>query len=556
MFEHLRNKPFCLDEKGLAWVESVFEEMGVEEKVSQVFNLLLLGNEEKDFDAIKRFKPGGFTRFYSNDLRYEWEQLNSISDCLKIPPLVSADLEGSRQSFSFGTSLPNQLSLAAIDDVTTTQAVTSIFAHEAKGVGVNWSFTPVIDINKAFRSAIVGCRSYGSDVDLIQRHATAHIQAMQSSGVAATVKHWPGEGYDDRDQHLVTTSNPLSYADWMDTYGKLYRSAIDDGVMSVMSAHVAFPAYVKSIVDDPGVEAHRPASVSYHLNQKLLREEFGFNGVIVSDATGMGGFGAWGPRKIMLPEVIENGCDVILFAENLDEDYAAIMDGLKDGRLSQRRLDEAVIRVLGMKAALGLHQRAWLPTWEDCQRSFAQPPSLEVAREVFSKVPTLVKDTQDLLPLSVSTHKRVLVIAEPIRHPLLEGSPFDFALPEALKREGFTVTLYTAEMELEASQFDLIIYLFGEESLLTKSHIYIDWISLTGRFGRSMERYWHDTPTLMISFGHPYYLYDAPRVKTYVNAYCSLDQMQLSVVEALMGRQAWNSFSPIDAFCQQEVARY
>jgi beta-N-acetylhexosaminidase len=556
MFDHLKLKPFNLDPASVGWVAATYDSLSNEDKIAQLFTLLLLGNDEKDFELIKRFKPGGFTRFYSNDLKYEWEQLRAIQDALPIPPLVSADLEGSRQSFAFGTAVPNQLALAAVGDVDTTFDVTSILAREGKGLGVNWSFTPVIDINKAFRSSIVGCRSYGSDLPTIERHAAVHISAMQSNGVAATVKHWPGEGYDDRDQHLVTTSIPLSYEEWKNTYGRLYRSSIESGVMSVMSAHIAFPAYMNTVLDNPGVEAHRPAAVNYHLNQKLLRGEFGFNGVIVSDATGMGGFGSWGRREVMLPEVIENGCDVILFANDLEADYLAVLKGLEDGRLSQTRLNEAVIRVLGLKAALGIHKRPWLPSWEDCQTAFAAPESLQVAKTAIAKVPTLVKDSNNLLPLSVAKHRKVLVISQAIHHPLLEASPFQYSLPELLSKEGFEVSIYTPEMDMDTSEFNLILYLFGEESLLTKSHIYIDWIKLMGRFGRSMERYWHSTPTMMISFGHPYYLYDAPRVPTYINAYCSLDGMQEAVVEALLGRRPWNTHSPIDAFCGLEVARY
>lgn len=556
MFQHLTRKPFNLDAGALEWVASTFESLTEKDKVAQVFNLLLLGNDEKYFEQVKQFQPGGFTRFYSDDLEYEWDQLNGIKEALTIPPLVSADLEGSRQSFPFGTAVPNQLGLAALNCSDTTFKVTSILALEGKGLGVNWSFTPVIDINKAFRSSIVGCRSYGSNLSTIDRHAAAHIAAMQSNGVAATVKHWPGEGYDDRDQHLVTTSNPLSIDEWMETYGRLYRNSIESGVMSVMSAHIAFPAYMNTVLDEAGIEAHRPASVNYHLNQKLLREEFGFNGVIVSDATGMGGFGSWGPRNIMLPEVIENGCDMILFANDLEADVDAVLDGLSEGRLSQARLDEAVIRVLGMKAALGLHKKPWLPSWEVCKGSFATANSREIANAAISKVPTLVKDTQHLLPLNPAVQRKILIIASGINHPLLDGSPFDFVMPSLLRKEGFDVTLYSSECEMGSSDYDVILYLLGEESLLTKSHIYIDWVELMGKFGRSMERYWHDTPTMMVSFGHPYYLYDAPRVPTYINAYCTIDEMQASVVDAMLGRKPWNLHSPVDALCGLALAAY
>jgi beta-N-acetylhexosaminidase len=112
---------------------------------------------------------------------------------------------------------------------------------------------------------------------------------MQEHGVAATVKHWPGEGFDDHDQHLVTTINPLDVDTWTDHFGRLYQTMIDAGVMAMMSGHIAFPAYVRKHVPDTGVDAFRPASINPLLNRKLLREELGFNGVIVSDATEMAG---------------------------------------------------------------------------------------------------------------------------------------------------------------------------------------------------------------------------------------------------------------------------
>ena len=141
----------------------------------------------------------------------------------------------------------------------------------------------------------------------------AQIDEFQSQGVAATVKHWPGEGYDDRDQHLVTTINPLTMAQWEATFGRLYRAAIAQGVMSVMSAHIAFPAYVLAHDPDAGLEAYRPASTSRLLNQTLLRDELGFNGLIVSDATPMAGLGAWVGVWSLLPLLLLASVSGLIF---------------------------------------------------------------------------------------------------------------------------------------------------------------------------------------------------------------------------------------------------
>ncbi|WP_328765817.1 glycoside hydrolase family 3 N-terminal domain-containing protein [Devosia aurantiaca] len=305
--------PFHLDEAAQAWVHQTRDSLSARDRLAQLFNLLSREGPETAIESLRTFKPGGVTRIFSANLADEVALMRQVDGAGPVPMLVSADLEGSRMSLPFGTEVPNPLGLAAVDDVEATAAISTIMAEEARAVGLNWSFTPVIDINKAWQSAIVGTRSYGSDVARIERHALAQIRAFQAKGVAATVKHWPGEGYDDRDQHLVTTVNPLTLAEWEASFGRLYRAAIEAGVMSVMSAHIAFPAFVRELDPAAEGEAFRPASISRVLNQQLLRERLGFNGLIVSDATGMAGLGDWGHRDQTVPDLVIAGCDVILF---------------------------------------------------------------------------------------------------------------------------------------------------------------------------------------------------------------------------------------------------
>jgi beta-N-acetylhexosaminidase len=368
--------------------------------------------------------------------------------------------------------------------------------------------------------------------------------------VAATVKHWPGEGYDDRDQHLVTTINPLSLDEWEATFGVLYRTAIDAGVLSVMSAHIAFPAFVLAHDPDAGVEAYRPASISKLLNITLLREKLGFNGLIVSDATPMAGLGAWCRREDAIPQIISGGCDVILFSDDPERDLAGLQRAVADGSLEEARVEDAVLRVLGLKAKLGLHRGV-----SAARPEFGTAESKAIAEAIGARAPTLVKDTQELLPLDPQKHRRVLVITPGIIFPFVPH-PLPFAVPDMLRDEGFEVTLYDATTKVSRENFDLIVYLFGDETLLTRNHIFIDWLRMTGHFGKAMQRYWHDIPTVMISFGFPYLLYDAPRVPTYINAYGTTESMQRAVVDGLMGNRAWNRHSPVDAFCGLGDARY
>ena len=547
----LRKAPFGLDQAAMDWVVATKAQMTLAEKIGQLFVFHSMGQDPDELARLAQLKPAGITRNFSADVAYEAQFIDTLQATAKVPLFISADLEGSRMSLPLGTEVPNPLALAAVNDVQASRTIARIMAQEARAIGINWSFTPVIDINHAFRSAIVATRGFGSSVDAIEGQALAQIDEFQSAGVAATVKHWPGEGYDDRDQHLVTTINPLSMPEWEAHFGRLYRAAIAQGVMSVMSAHIALPAFILAQNPDAGVEAYRPAAVSRALNLDLLRGQLGFNGLIVSDATPMAGFGSWASRDEMLPEVIENGCDIILFSRDAAADVALITAAVSDGRISAARLDEALTRILGLKAWAGLHKGA--PKVN--KAALARPENALAAQEITQRAPTLVKDVQGLLPLSVAKHKRVLVVTSGIVVPFFP-QPIPFDLPDMLQAEGFEVTLHTAGTQPSAADYDLMIYLFGEETLLTRGRIFLDWLKITGNFGAAMARHWHEIPTLMVSFGYPYYLYDAPRAPTYVNAYATMPTMQRAVVECLLGRKPWNTHSPVDAFCGLPDAQY
>ena len=551
MTDLLRKAPFHLHDAAIDWVRQTKAAMTPAEKVGQLFVFHSMGRDPAELDRLAALKPAGITRNFSSDAAFEAGFITTLQAQAKIPMFVSADLEGSRMSLPFGTQVPNPLALAAVNDLQASTTIARIMATEARAVGINWSFTPVIDINAAFRSAIVATRGFGTDLDVIEGQALIQIAEFQSHRLAATVKHWPGEGFDDRDQHLLTTINPLSMPEWEAHFGRLYRAAIDAGVMSVMSGHIALPAYIHAHDPQAGIEAYRPASVSRALNLDLLRGELGFNGLIVSDATPMAGFGSWAPRSQMLPEVIENGCDIILFSPDAAADVALITAAVADGRISPARLDQALTRILGLKAWAGLHE-AVTPV---SLATIGTQTSKAAADAVTARAPTLIKDVHGLLPLSSTQHRRVLVVSTGVVVPfLLHPLPFD--LPDMLRAEGFEVTLFQPGMKPDAAEHDLMLYLFGEETLLTRGRIFLDWARITGHFGAAVARHWHDIPTLMVSFGYPYYLYDAPRAPGYVNAYTTMVPMQKAVVDCLMGRAEWNHNSPVDAFCNLPDARF
>ncbi|WP_421850560.1 glycoside hydrolase family 3 protein [Marinomonas sp.] len=553
MFESFRNAPFCLNDQAIEWAEKTFAELTLEQKIGQLFNLMIRENSDEQLSLIKLIQPGGVTKFVVEGLDAEVKMMNQLRSHSTTPLLVSGDLEGGGMSFPFGAQVPNQLGLAGLKEESAVEYCTQVIAQEAKLLGINWSFTPVIDINAKFRSAVVGTRSYGSDVDIIETMGRSNIATFQKHGIAATAKHWPGEGFDDRDQHLVTTVNPLSISEWEERYGRLYRSAIDTNVMSIMSAHIALPEYMKVHEANPE-EWWRPASINKLLNEQLLRGELGFNGLIVSDASTMAGLSSWGKREDMIAEIIENGCDMLLFCKDPIEDYAFMLKAVREGRVSEARLEQSVMRILAMKAALGLHNKQ-----EDI--SVAKFNDL-LASDYAERIPELnrrtvhlVKNRYDILPINPDKQKRVLVMSTGIKNTFVP-LPIPLHVPKMLEDEGFDVTVFETGMALDTKNYDWVLYLSADESMLIKSHIYIDWMSLHEGFGNAMFRPWVDIPTVMVSFGHPYLLYDAPKVPVYINAYSPLLEVQKAVVDGLLGRLSFNTEAAIDPFCGLEQLRY
>lgn len=553
--EQLKAAPFHLDYEALKWVSDQFNSMDLEARVSQLFNMMVMDNSAQTLAAVEALQPGAITKFVGHQLTDECTMLNDIRDRLTVPPLISGDIEGGSMSLPFGTQIPNQLGLAARNDSQQAEQAMAIMAREASELGFNWSFTPVIDIDDNFRSAIVGTRAYGSDMDQVSALGLANIRAFQTHGIAATAKHWPGDGQDDRDQHLVTSVNDLPMDRWRAKYGVLFSTMIEAGVKSIMSAHIALPEYMKSVTDDPE-QWYRPASLNRHLNLDLLRNELGFNGLIVSDASTMAGASSWADRASVLADTIENGCDMILFCRDPAEDFALLMAAVRKGQVSEARLNESVLRILALKASVGLHQSS--ATRSDpakVKHALKQPDDVAFAQQLIAKTPTLVKDRTQLLPLTLKAHKRLLVFSSGIRHSFVP-EPLPLEVPDLLAQEGFEVTLFRAGMAIDSKDYDCVLYLLADESSLLKSHIYIDWMSLGGGFAGAMERHWNVLPAVMVSFGHPYHLYDAPRVPTYINAYSAMPAVQQAVVKGLLGQISFNRYSPVDAFCGLEQLRY
>ena len=331
---------------------------------------------------------------------------------------------------------------------------------------------------------------------------------------------------------------------WRQSFGRIYKAAIDKDVRLVMAGHITFPGHGREgrgTTDGPV----RPASLNAELLQGLLRTELGYNGVIVSDATGMAGFTSQGERADLVPLCIESGCDILLFPRAIEEDLGHLRAGLVSGALSRKRLDEAVTRILALKASMGLHMRPHLPPYSDRGQMLGTPEHRLWAQDNCRRALTLVRDTQNLLPLSPDRNRRIL-LAE-IRDRKSPSAPLpDLQIAQMLEARGFEITRVVPGEPINTSDQDIGLYLSAEEGLSGKEYLGPNWERMHGPFPLTMQRMWQELPTLYVSLGSPFLLFHMPDCPTYINAYSPVLPMQEALVEALCGDIPFGGQSPVD----------
>ncbi|MFC3769487.1 glycoside hydrolase family 3 protein [Paenibacillus sp. GCM10012303] len=556
---NLAAKPFYLQDEDIEWVLGTLAAMDIREKVGQLFCPIgMTDDRDRLKTLVETVKPGGIL-FRPGPADHIQEVHRFLQDQSKVPLLLAANLESGGNGITpDGTYYGKQLQVAATDKEEMAYRLGLVAGREGGAVGCNWSFAPVVDIDLNFRNPITNVRTFGSEPARVARMAKAYTAGMQESGLAATVKHFPGDGVDERDQHLLTTVNSLSVEEWDETFGMVYRELIEAGAETVMVGHIMLPAYSRKLVPGIADEELMPATLAPELIGTLLRKQLGFNGLVVTDATPMAGFTMAEKREIAVPRTIAAGCDMFLFNKNIREDFHYMMKGLESGILSMERVNEAVTRILALKASLGLHKRKVEDTLVPGSEQLAILQCEEHkrwAKECADQAVTLVKDTQQLLPIAVDSHKRMLlyVLGDGGGH---RSSPISPYLVARLKAEGFDVTVFDNKnvdftamfggVEELREQYDLALYVANIETASNRTTVRIDWEPL---LAADVPWFVQELPTVFVSVASPYHLLDVPRVQTYINAYSGNETIVDAVIDKLLGRSEFNGISPVDPYC-------
>jgi beta-N-acetylhexosaminidase len=555
----LSAQPFNLSQEDIAWVRQSIEEMTLDDKVGQLFINLNVSFDERYLDhVVDRYRVGGL-RYRGADSQAIQDHIRHVQERSSIPLLVASNPEmGGFGSADDGTLVCTHLQAGSHPDSTIAYDMGRIAGREISALGCNWAFAPIVDIHLNWRNTVVATRSFGDDAALVAERAGRFFDGISESGVACAIKHFPGDGVDERDQHVTASYNTLDYSAWDATYGRVYRDLIARGVQSIMVGHIGAPLVSREFRPELTDEQIMPATLAPELLGDLLRGRLGFNGLIVTDASAMAGLTHVLPRRDLVPATIAAGCDMFLFMRNADEDVEYMRAGIESGVITSERLQSALERILGLKASLGLHRKkaegALVPP-ADALGVIGSAEHHRVAAEVADKTITLVKDTRSTLPLTPATHPRIRLYgvsadsdftgADPRRYlqlfrEELEAAGFDVHVFRTLAEriaDGEQGVFFHTVMHDEANaqyaeKYDAAILVANVTGFAQESTIRLRW---SAPMAAEIPWYTTEVPTIFVSTALPTHLIDVPWVRTVIHAHAPSRENIRATVEKIQG---------------------
>ena len=400
------------------------DRMSLEEKVGQMFMTYAYGTNADGADPrnqteygvdnhrqlIERYHLGGIIYFAWSDNVQNPRQIAGLSNGVQraatssgaeIPALISTDQEQGLvvRITEPATQFPGNMALGAARDPRLAKSAAEVTGEELRAMGINQNFAPVADVNVNPENPVIGVRSFSSNPDLAASLTEAQVNGYQREDVASTSKHFPGHGDTNVDSHtgLPVIDHTREELDSIDL--PPFAAAIDAGVESIMTAHIVVPA-----LDDSG----RPATLSRPILTDLLRRQLDFEGVVVTDALDMQGVrDMFGDDRVPV-EAIKAGADLMLMPPEFDLAYRSVLQAVRSGEISERRIDQSVYRILRLKERLGLFKQPFVKEHK-VDRVVGKRDHLKTADEVTERTVTLVENDTGVLPLQAGTGQRALV---------------------------------------------------------------------------------------------------------------------------------------------------
>ena len=536
------------------WVESTLRKMTVREKLGQMLMPYYFGVFEstespayKDLlHQVEDNHVGGFILgTIRGPLGIERSQVyptvvitNALQAHSKVPLLIGADFEsGTGMRLDEGTNFPSAMAIGATDDPQLAYKAGKDTALEARAAGIHWIFAPDADVNDNPGNPIINVRAFGEDPRQVADFAGQFIRGIEENGALATAKHFPGHGDVTTDSHLSLPVVPDDRKELENNELVPFRAAISAGVSSIMPGHLAVPAL------EP--DATVPASLSRNILTGLLRDELKFRGLIVTDAMDMGGVTSMYPPDEAAIRAVEAGADIVLQPPVPDAALAGLENAVKSGRLSEKRIDESVRRILQAKARLGLDKDRLVDIARLSQK-FGLPKFADDAQAIADRGVTLLRNSENLVPLNAARKLRVLLVslsADPDAYPsaTLESEiRWRVDSLKSLRADTQFVNVSTLKLP-PADSYDIAIAaLFvrvadrkGNVGFPDDQRAFVNQMLANGK------------PCVVIAFGSPYLISTFPGTKSWIGEFSTNDVSQRAAVRALFGQTAIKGRIPV-----------
>ncbi|MDH6434553.1 beta-N-acetylhexosaminidase [Streptomyces sp. SAI-144] len=534
-------------------LHSLISRMTLEEKVGQLFVMRVYGHsatapDQTDIDAnlkeigvrtaaemIARYRVGGIIYFTWAHNTRDPHQIADLSNGIQhaslrqprgLPVLVSTDQEHGIvcRVGEPATLFPGAMAIGAGGSRKDARTLGRIAGQELRAIGIRQNYSPVADVNVNPANPVIGVRSFGSEADAVAGLVAAEVAGYQGGGVAATAKHFPGHGDTAVDSHygfpVITHTREL----WEKLDAVPFRAAIRAGIDSIMTAHIQFPA-----LDDSG----DPATLSHPILTGILRGELGYDGVVVTDSLGMEGVRTkYGDDRVPVL-ALKAGVDQLLNPPSLDVAWNAVLKAVQDGELTEARLDESILRILRLKARLGLFEEPYV-SHSGVTRTVGTPAHLAAADGIAERTTTLLVNERRLLPLNRRTHRKLLVVGADPASPSGTTGPPTGVLAAALTELGFTATALptgtapsaaTVARAVAAAQ-DADAVIVGTYNITAAQKTLVEQLVATGR------------PVVAVAIRNPYDVAQLPAVPAYLAAYSWTDVELRAAARVIAGEAA------------------
>ncbi len=533
------------------WVDSTLASLSLEEKVGQllVCELVALYTHEEHpafrfaLDMIRRYHVGTFILGGGGALDIPLIT-NKLQRASKVPLFINADLEAGmtftrpwRLSRGWtdklpkyiaggGTQFPSQMAIGATGNPRYAYEFGRITAREARAVGIHWSNSPVADVNNNPDNPIINTRSYGEDPEIVAGMVEAYVRGAQESGMIATLKHFPGHGDTREDTHMGLPSLAFDLSRMNTVELVPFWRGIIAGAMAVMTAHLALPK-----IDPTG----RPATLSRPVLTGILRNQIGFDGLIVTDGMRMQGITDHFSPSEAAVSAIEAGADAVLAPEDIEEAWMGLHTAVRTGRISEERIDTSVRRVLTAKAWAGLAENRTVNI-DSVFTVVGAPASQSIAEEISDASVTLLRNAGQILPLPPTARVHIVTVTE-------EPSPqIGTDLLDEIHQVVAEATLTRVSNETGTERFEKIRSSARQADVLLVG-IYLSVIAWHGerQFAKPLDDFLHSLgtytkPVILVAFGDPYVLGKLPETQVVMTPFNGTVLAERSVAKVITGR--------------------